>query len=133
MPRAVRGAAVDPDHAVWTSFMACMIPTVPSFRLWPATYPITVDTASPAVGVDSDDIERIGVIGNSWGDRWWKGAEIAAFRRRLEERHRVAKSRSEVSSSDRDVPLSTVIEGILAVVHEAERVHGAYHLWYVGD
>jgi hypothetical protein len=106
---------------------------MPVFRLRPAKYPISIETASPEAGVGSEDIERIDVLGNSWGDRWWKGPEIAPFRRRLEARCLAAKAAEEKSVDDPSMPLATVIEDILRVVREAERVSDAYDLWYAGD
>ena len=105
---------------------------MPYFRLWPAKYPITVETSSPEAFVYGEDIERLDVVGCSWANREWHGSAITEFRRQLEERLLVAKERGEVSSDDPSIPLASILESVLGVVREAERVSDAYYLWYVG-
>jgi len=105
---------------------------MPALRLWPSTYPISAGTTSPDAVVDTEDIDRIAVLGNSWGNRWWKGPQIRNLRRQLEERQLAARVHKE-TTDDPSKPLEAVIEGILIVVREAERVSDSYDLWYAGD
>lgn len=106
---------------------------MPEFRVWPLAYPITVETPAPRAIVGSEDMGLINPSWNSWGDRTWTGAEIGQLRHVLEQRLVAASQRNEMSVAEPGEPLKTIIERILCVAREAERVGHAYVLKYVGD
>jgi hypothetical protein len=106
---------------------------MPYFRLWPASYPIVVSTEAPEAWVASEDVDLIDTWGPSWRDAWWSGLEISELRRRLEARRTLATSEHTMSRDETGVPLVAIVDRILGVVREAERLSHAYHLWFVGD